>query len=238
MELIKSEDMKINDLWHVLIYSKPGGGKTSTVKYMEGKTLLLDCDGTSQVLSGLPNITVAKLNPRNAAPSMVEFYEYAKEHADEYDNVVVDNLSHYQKLWLMEKGKHTKSGQPELQHYGIFDTHLIEMISTFHRLPLNVMWTAWESTRQIQTESGQLYNQFLPDIRNKVVNHIMGITPVVARLVTSVKTGKRGFILKESDGVFAKNQLDDREFSLQEDLFKFGVDVDVPAEELSTEFSQ
>ncbi|MBC1284134.1 AAA family ATPase, partial [Listeria welshimeri] len=168
----------------IMIYAKPGAGKTSTVQYLEGKTLLLDCDGTSKVLSGLPNITVANLNPRDPIQDMADFYGYAKAHIEEYDNIVIDNLSHYQKLYLMFHGRKTKSGQPELQHYGIFDSYLIDLISAYNNLPkVNVVYTAWESTRQIQMESGQLFNQFLPDIRDKVVNHIMGIVPVVARLV-------------------------------------------------------
>lgn len=229
MEFIKSEEMKRSDFFNIMIYAKPGAGKTSTIKYLEGKTLLLDCDGTSKVLSGLPNITIAILDPRNPIQDMADFYGYAKTHSKEFDNVVIDNLSHYQKLWLMFNGRNTKSGQPELQHYGKFDTHLIDMISIFNSLPdTNVVYTAWETTRQIQMESGQLYNQFLPDIRDKVVNHIMGIVPVVARLIRNPETGHRGFLLSENNGNFAKNQLDNREFALQEDLFKIG-DVDAEA---------
>ncbi len=111
----------------------------------------------------------------------------------------------------------------------IFDTHLIDLISVFNNLPhTNIVYTAWENTRQIQMESGQLYNQFLPDIREKVVNHVMGIVPVVARLIRNPETGQRGFLLTENNGNFAKNQLDNREFALQEDLFQIG-DIDVKA---------
>ncbi|EAF8111473.1 TPA: AAA family ATPase, partial [Listeria monocytogenes] len=205
MEFIQSEKMKRSEYFNIMIYAKPGAGKTTTVKYLKGKTLMLDCDGTSKVLSGLPNITIATLDPRNPVQDMADFYGYAKAHAEEYDNVVIDNLSHYQKLWLMFNGRNTKSGQPELQHYGIFDTHLIDLISVFNNLPnTNIVYTAWENTRQIQMESGQLYNQFLPDIREKVVNHIMGIVPVVARLIRNPETGQRGFLLTENNGNFAK----------------------------------
>lgn len=222
MEVKKASEMKRSERINALIYAEPGAGKTSTIKYLTGKTLVLDIDGTSRALSGLENIDVVEIEPTKIASNMAEFYGYAKSHINEYDNIVLDNLSHYQKLWFMEKGKHTKSGQPELQHYGVFDTHLIELISTFNKLDCNVIYTAWESTRQIQLESGQLYNQFLPDIREKVVNHIMGIIPMVARLVRNPETKQRGFILQKSNGTFAKNQLDNREGCLQEDIFKVG----------------
>ncbi|MEG0285030.1 MAG: AAA family ATPase [Vagococcus sp.] len=222
MQLKNAGDIKRNERFNILIYAEPGAGKTSTLQYLTGKTLVLDIDGTSRVLSGLTDIDVAEINPENVSKDMLDFYALAKSKIKEYDNIVLDNLSHYQKLWLMEKGRNTKSGQPELQHYGIFDTHLIDLISTFNSLEANVVYTAWEGTRQIQLESGQLYNQFLPDIRDKVVNHIMGIVPVVARLVRNPETKQRGFILQKSNGTFAKNQLDDREGCLQENIFNIG----------------
>lgn len=222
MQLKNAGDIKRNERFNILIYAEPGAGKTSTLQYLTGKTLVLDIDGTSRVLSGMSNIDVAEINPENVSKDMLDFYTLAKSKIKEYDNIVLDNLSHYQKLWLMEKGRNTKSGQPELQHYGIFDTHLIDLISTFNSLEANVVYTAWEGTRQIQLESGQLYNQFLPDIRDKVVNHIMGIVPVVARLVRNPETKQRGFILQKSNGTFAKNQLDNREGCLQENIFNIG----------------
>ncbi|MDT2783006.1 AAA family ATPase [Vagococcus fluvialis] len=222
MQITNAGDIKRNERFNILIYAEPGAGKTSTLQYLTGKTLVLDIDGTSRVLSGLTDIDVAEINPENVSKDMLDFYTLAKSKIKEYDNIVLDNLSHYQKLWLMEKGRNTKSGQPELQHYGIFDTHLIDLISTFNSLDANVVYTAWEGTRQIQLESGQLYNQFLPDIRDKVVNHIMGIVPVVARLVRNPETKQRGFILQKSNGTFAKNQLDDREGCLQENIFNIG----------------
>lgn len=222
MQIKNAGDIKRNERFNILIYAEPGAGKTSTLQYLTGKTLVLDIDGTSRVLSGLTDIDVAEINPENVSKDMLDFYALAKSKIKEYDNIVLDNLSHYQKLWLMEKGRNTKSGQPELQHYGIFDTHLIDLISTFNSLEANVVYTAWEGTRQIQLESGQLYNQFLPDIRDKVVNHIMGIVPVVARLVRNPETKQRGFILQKSNGTFAKNQLDDREGCLQENIFNIG----------------
>lgn len=226
MNIKKASEMNRGERFNIMIYAEPGAGKTSTLRYLKGKSLVLDIDGTSRVLSGLKGIDIVEIDPTNVAKELVEFYGYAKAHIAEYDNIVLDNLSHYQKLWLMEKGKHTKSGQPELQHYGIFDTHLIEMISAFNKLEANIVYTAWETTRQIQLESGQLYNQFLPDIREKVVNHIMGIIPIVARLVRNPETKQRGFILQKSNGTFAKNQLDNREGCLQENLFNIGSEED------------
>lgn len=222
MDFKQSETMVRSKNFKMLLYAKPGGGKTSTVRYLKGKTLLLDIDETSQVLSGLPGITVATMNPETPAQDMLNFFNYAAAHINEYDNIVIDNLTHYTKLWLMEKGKNTKSGQPEIQHYGLFDNHLLKIIAAFNNLEANIVYTAWETTREIQLENLQIYHQFLPDIRDKIVNHVMGIIPVVGRLVRNPETKVRGFLLSESNGTFAKNQLDNREFALQTDIFNIG----------------
>lgn len=88
--------MKRDKNFRMLLYAKPGTGKTSTIRYLKGKTLLLDIDNTSQVLSGLPGISVAKIDPENAIQSIADFYGHAKTNVSEFDNIVVDNLSHYQ----------------------------------------------------------------------------------------------------------------------------------------------
>lgn len=222
MQFKQSEEMTRNKNFRMLLYAKPGGGKTSTMRYLKGKTLLLDIDETSQVLSGLPGITVASIDPSIPSKEMGDFFKHAQSVAHEYDNIVIDNLTHYTKLWLMEKGEGTKSGQPEIQHYGVFDNHLLKLIAAFNNLDANIIYTAWETTREIQLENSQLYHQFLPDIREKLVNHVMGIIPVVARLVRNPETKVRGFLLSESNGTFAKNQLDNREFALQQDIFNVG----------------
>jgi hypothetical protein len=45
---------------------------------------------------------------------------------------------------------------------------------------------------------------------------------VVARLVISDETKKRGYLLSPTPAYYVKNQIDDRTFAMQEDLFKWG----------------
>lgn len=72
---------------------------------------------------------------------------------------------------------------PELKHYALLDNHLLKLVETFKALDANIIFTAWETTRTIIHDDGQQYTQFIPDIRDKIVNHIMGIVHVVGRLV-------------------------------------------------------
>ncbi|WP_340373262.1 AAA family ATPase [Peribacillus sp. FSL E2-0218] len=217
MQTTNGSAIKKSEKAKVIIYSKPGDGKTTVSGLLPGKTLVLDIDGTSQVLQGYSNVDVAKIDSSDPHQSILDFYAHAKANIANYDNIFVDNLTHYQKLWLMSKGEKTKSGMPELKDYALFDNHLLKVIETFNGLDANVIYTAWETTRSIIQDDGQQYNQFIPDIRDKIVNHVMGIVHVVARLIRKAD-GTRGFMLEGNQSIFAKNHLDDRKGCVQEEL--------------------
>jgi phage nucleotide-binding protein len=85
----------------------------------------------------------------------------------------------------------------------LFDNHILKVVETFNGLDANVIYTAWETTRSIVHDDGQQYNQFIPDIRDKIVNHVMGIVHVVARLVRKAD-GTRGFILEGNQSILLK----------------------------------
>ena len=227
IEIKNGKDIKRDEQFTALLYGKPGSGKTSTVNYLKGRTLLLDIDGTSQVLSGNENVDVVQFEQENPRQTLVEFYGYAKAHAKEYDNVFVDNLSYYQKLWLKDAGKRNAKNEsmPRMQDYAIFDNHILDIIQAFKELPLNVIFTAWETQRQINDSTGiQSFNQFYPELREKALNSVMGTIPVVAR-ITSYEDEQgihRGAIFQETIEVYAKNQLDQRPSCPIEKIFEFG----------------
>ncbi|MEH7150551.1 DNA-binding protein [Bacillus thuringiensis] len=217
MEITNGAQITKSKKAKIIIYSKPGNGKTTVAGLLPGKTLVLDIDGTSQVLSGYDNVDVARINGENPHDSILQFYAFAKANINHYDNIFIDNLTHYQKLWLLKKGEKTKSGMPELKDYALLDNHLLKIVETFSALDANVIFTAWETTRNITHDDGQQYTQFIPDIRDKIVNHIMGIVHVVGQLVKKAN-GTRGFVLEGNQSIFAKNHLDTRLGCLQEEL--------------------
>ena len=102
--------------------------------------------------------------------------------------------------------------------------------SFINSLNKRVIYLAWEMNDEFQTEAGQLFNRSFPDIRKSILNNFMGLVQVVGRLAINPRTEKRGFILQPSNSVFAKNQLDDRKFCLQEDIFKVGHESEVSDE--------
>lgn len=217
MQIQNGADITKSKKAHIIMYSKQGDGKTTVAGLLPGKTLVLDIDGTSQVLAGYTNVDVAKIDAENPHDSILKFYALAKANIAKYDNIFIDNLTHYQKLWLLNKGEKTKSGMPELKDYALLDNHLLKLVETFNALDANIIFTAWETTREIIEDGGNKYNQFIPDIRDKIVNHIMGIEHVIARLVKKAD-GTRGFILEGNQSMYAKNHLDSRTGCLQEEL--------------------
>ncbi|PFT89320.1 DNA-binding protein, partial [Bacillus thuringiensis] len=134
MEITNGAQITKSKKAKIMIYSKPGNGKTTVAGLLPGKTLVLDIDGTSQVLSGYDNVDVARIDGEHPHDSILQFYALAKANINHYNNIFIDNLTHYQKLWLLKKGENTKSGMPELKDYALLDNHLLKLVETFNSL--------------------------------------------------------------------------------------------------------
>ncbi|BAN73865.1 MULTISPECIES: AAA family ATPase [Lacticaseibacillus] len=220
--------------WRVLIYGKPGVGKTSAIRNLDGKTLVLDLDDSSKVLSGATNIDVQPFDRSKPSEEWKEFLKNLAERVSGYDNLVIDNVSAFEKDWFVERGRASKNGiGNEIQDYGQWANYFARIMTMiFMDAPVNVLVTAWENTRDVTSETGQSFSQYAPAIRDSVRDGLLGLTDVVGRVVISTKTSHRGVILAGSDAIFAKNRLDDRTACAIEDLFKFGGDSDVSASSL------
>lgn len=226
--------------WRVLIYGKPGVGKTSAIRNLDGKTLVLDLDDSSKVLSGAANIDVQPFDRSKPSEEWKEFLKNLAERVSGYDNLVIDNVSAFEKDWFVERGRASKNGiGNEIQDYGQWANYFARIMTMiFMDAPVNVLVTAWENTRDITSETGQSFSQYAPAIRDSVRDGLLGLTDVVGRVVISTKTSHRGVILAGSDAIFAKNRLDNRTACAIEDLFKFGGDSNVSASSLPEETSE
>lgn len=223
MEIKKASEISRTKNWRVLLYGKPGLGKTSAINGLIGKSLVLDMDGSSRVLAGLKNVDVVEFDRTNPSLSINEFLKEIHDVIKNYQNLVIDNITSFQFDWFVEQGKSSKNGiRNEIQHYGDFTNYFLRIITAIYSLPINIYVTAWEDQRDITMESGQIITQFVPQIRTQVLNQLLGLTDVVGRIKINEKTGSRGAILEGNDGVYAKNRLDNRTACKIEDLFKFG----------------
>ncbi len=114
-----------------------------------------------------------------------------------------------------------------MRHYQQIDFFIIDSLRFIQTLNKRVVYLAWETTDEFITEAGQTFNRSFPDIRKTILNNFMGLCQVVGKLAINQRTGTRGFVLQPSNSMFAKNQLDKREFCLQVDIFKVGYESDV-----------
>lgn len=223
LQIRKATEISRIHEWRVLLYGKPGLGKTSAIKGLTGKVLVLDLDGSSRVLAGLKNVDVISFDRENPIQSMKEFLENSKEIIKNYQTLVIDNITAFEKDWFVARGLKSKNGiRNEIQDYGDYTNYFLRLITMIYSLPINIYITAWEDKRDVDLEDGTRLTEYIPQVRNQVLNQLLGLTDVVGRIQVNPATHGRGAILEGSDGVYAKNRLDERIACKIEDLFKFG----------------
>lgn len=202
-----------------LLYGNPGMGKTTSIKFFPGKTLVLDIDRTSHVLKGCGDIDICEISNINTWADWKEtVVQLEKEYKGIYDNIAVDNISELERCVLSALGKDGKNqGVPSQGDYQKMQFMMVNSLRYLKNLGGNIILTAWETTDQYTTPEGQQFNRAFPQLNGKVLNNVMGLCDVVARLMIN-KDGERGFVLAPTNGVFAKNQLDERKGCLQTQL--------------------
>ena len=209
MEVMQAADIKKFSNWSTIIYAEAGKGKTTMVKGLRGRTVLLSVDGMYSVLAGLENVDIVTMDSNKPHDELTNFIRFVFKNKNNYDNIVIDNLSTFQKMWLNERARETTSGNPEIQHYSIIDRIMFDTILSFKKLNKNLLIFAHEKQIEIVRQSGGTYTQFQPDLRN--LDAIMGITPIVGRLIIlrdpESKEESRTIILQPTQATRAKDQL-------------------------------
>lgn len=227
MKIIKATELKNNDACY-LIYGNPGFGKTSAVKYIPGKTLVINIDKSAKVLSGCKNIDVADVDTHKIWDEWLTIVkELLKGAGQPYDTIVIDNVSELFRACLSNLGREGKNNRvPSQADYQRVDFTILDSLRALLQLNKRIVFIAWETSDQWTDEDGMIYNRAMPDIRSKILNNFLGLTDVVARLVkktTEDGDEVRGFILQPSASVYAKNRLDERKGCKVDELFATGL---------------
>lgn len=225
-KITNAADLK-NSKGTYLIYGAPGMGKTTSLKYLPGKTLVLDVDRTSKVLKGCKHIDIIEVDNINTwdfwEKLIIELYN---NYRSKYDNIAVDNVSELERCILSDLGsKGRNKGVPSQGDYQYMQFRLVNSLRYMKNLDCNIIWTAWETTDLYTTAEGQQFNRSYPQINGKILNNVLGLCDVVARLMINGE-GQRGFVMTATNSIFAKNQLDDRKGCLQHELILAGDAID------------
>lgn len=226
IQITSAKDIQNNKATY-LIYGPPGMGKTSTIKFLPGKTLVLDVDRTTRVLRGEENIDIVYVDNTNTWEFWGDLIvDLEKNYKGVYDNIVVDNISELERCLLSDLGSKGKNkGVPSQGDYQYMQFRIVNSLRYMKNLGANLIWTAWESDDLYTDSSGQQYNRSYPQINRKIMNNVLGLCDVVGRLLVNSE-GERGFVLSATNSTYAKNQIDDRKGCLQSELLKSG-DADV-----------
>lgn len=222
MNIVKATDLKHDNATY-LIYAQPGSGKTSAIKHIPGKTLVIDIDRSSKVLKGESDIDIALIDTHEMWDEWMELVkELINGGAEPYDTIVIDNVSELFRSTLANLGrKGTNNRVPSMADYQRVDFTLMDSLRALQKLGKRIVITAWETSDTWTEPNGQSFNRAMPDIRKSILTNFLGLCDVIARLVVKVKedgTVKRGFVMESTPNVFAKNRLDERRGCAVEDL--------------------
>lgn len=219
MEIKKISEMRSNDGISVLMYASPGTGKTYSLQYLSGKTLIIDIDRGSKCLDCKSNKNIDNIDILQIELSdLNNIISKLEQEKINYDNIVIDNITELDKLMLTSLGRNGKNGgAPEMQHYNQVIFKTADYCRRFRNLTakgVNIIFTAWETMGERVYPSGEKVSITKPMLSGKSsVETIIGLCDIVARLEISTKDEEtRFFRMKGSNTCYARDRIYNRDF--------------------------
>lgn len=208
---------------NALIYCQSGGGKTCNSTLVaapkRGKNLLICSDNSSIVLQNFdrPNLTVKNVS---TVKDFVDAYQEGYK-SQQYDNIILDNLSDLIDMWLLEldaSGKHKDFRQA----YQLVYQSLKRLSRESTMVDCNTIFTAWSDNVDVTLPSGEMVTRLQPKIPAKILDNVCGLMNVVAYIHTKVddKGNKNWYyVLEGKPTLMAKDQIACRKKCLPQNIF-------------------
>lgn len=237
MKIDKLDDAVKKDMpYTALLYCPPGIGKSTAIGLIaensKGKTLVLDIDRTidrtlakHEIVKDSSRVYTVKVDNINTFENWTEILkelQLMKEEGQlDYENIAVDNISELERCILSDLGSKGKNkGVPAMADYQYMQFKLVNSLRYMKELGVNIIWTAWEDSRDFVMPDGTSYTRLVPKMSAKIVDNICGLCDVVGKILVN-KDNEHGILLEATQNIYAKNQIDTRKACKVEDFSKF-----------------
>lgn len=202
----------------VVLYGRPGMGKTTLIGSLPGRTLIVDVDRGTSVLGGTGSKADCVRLKEDLSDLPLVLAELEKNCP--YDTVAIDSLSELEKSMLTVLGRRgNNSGAPELQHYNQIQFKISDYVRRFRALPCNTIFTAWEGATEGTASDGSKFQIFRPQLSGKTSDIVCGLCDTVGRIVINPQNGERIVQLQSTNYALAKDRIHKRAMCAFDEIF-------------------
>jgi phage nucleotide-binding protein len=239
------QKIEANNLpYTALLYCKAGVGKSTAIGLIaeasEGNTLVLDIDRTimrtlakGEIVKDTSRVLVEQIENRGKNDTagikgtFAAWTETLKEinpawlKEQNITTVAVDNISELERCILSDLGAQGKNrGVPAMADYQYMQYNLVNSLRYMKSWGVNIVWTAWETAEAFTHPDGSQYTRLMPKISAKILDNICGLCDIVGWIGVN-KDGEHMILLKPTQNIYAKNQVDWRDTCKVEDFTKW-----------------
>ena len=154
MQIKRTSDVTMDGIT-ILVYGNSGVGKTTLIKTIPGRVLILSAEAGLLSLrdTDLEYVAIHSMSDLN------EVYNFISEHLTDYNCIVLDSLSEIGEVILATEKKASRDGR---QAYLAMQDQLMELIRAFRDLPVSVYMTAKLDRSKDEVSGMMLYSASLP----------------------------------------------------------------------------